>query len=106
MPGYGGCNARGCRAPRFWLTWGTPVAASSTRCRRLGASARARLTRPSPTTRFATWIVRSGALAGRRPGRGRARCPGPEPARPEGRQALALQAAEAADPRAACDDHG
>src|SRR4051812_5336435 len=46
------------------------------------------------------------ALAGRRPGRLRARRSRPEPARQEGRQALASQAAEAADPRASCDDHG
>src|SRR3954447_26482253 len=45
------------------------------------------------------------ALAGRRPGWGRARRLGPEPARQEGRQAPASQAAEAADPRASCDDH-
>src|SRR3954447_2609252 len=46
------------------------------------------------------------ALAGRRPGWLRARRLGPEPARQEGRQTPASQAAEAADPRASCDDHG
>src|SRR3982751_1227811 len=46
------------------------------------------------------------ALAGRRPGWGCARRSGPEPARQEGRQTPAPQAAEAADPRASCDDHG
>src|SRR5215210_6932720 len=46
------------------------------------------------------------ALAGRRPGWGRGRRSRPEPTRQEGRQALAPQAAEAADPRAACDDYG
>src|SRR4051812_6786403 len=43
------------------LDWGTPLYASSTRCRRPAASAQARLTRPSPTTRFAPWSARSGA---------------------------------------------
>src|SRR4051812_28180653 len=46
------------------------------------------------------------ALAGGRPGWGRTRRSRPEPARQEGRQALASQASEAADPRASCDDHG
>src|SRR5215212_5936572 len=46
------------------------------------------------------------ALAGGRPGWGRARRSGPEPARQAGRQAPAPQAAEAADPRASCDDYG
>src|SRR4051794_21283217 len=41
-----------------------------------------------------------------RPGWGCARRSGPEPARQEGRQTSASQAAEAADPRASCDDHG
>src|SRR3954451_10236977 len=46
------------------------------------------------------------ALAGGRPGWGRARRSGPEPARQAGRQAPAAQAAEAPSPRAACDDYG
>src|SRR3954454_11159249 len=46
------------------------------------------------------------AVAGRRPGWGCARRSGPESARQEGRKASASQAAEAADPRASCDDHG
>src|SRR3954447_9865088 len=46
------------------------------------------------------------ALAGRRPGWLRARRLGPEPARQEGRQAPAPQAAEKAGPGPACDDHG
>src|SRR3712207_2304293 len=46
------------------------------------------------------------ALAGRRPGWGRARRPGPEAAGQAGRQAPAPEAAEAADPRATGDDHG
>src|SRR3954470_9725931 len=46
------------------------------------------------------------ALAGGRPGCGRARRLGPEPAGQAGRQAPAAQAAEAADPRASCPDHG
>src|SRR3954467_2447061 len=46
------------------------------------------------------------ALAGGRPGWGRARRLSPEPAGQEGRQALASQAAEAADPRASWYDHG
>src|SRR4051795_10123497 len=46
------------------------------------------------------------ALAGCRPGWGRARRSRPEAAGQAGRQASASQAAEAADPRASCDDHG
>src|SRR3954465_1121121 len=46
------------------------------------------------------------ALAGRRPGWGCARRSGPEPARQEGRQASASQAAEAADAASACHDYG
>src|SRR3954465_10552570 len=46
------------------------------------------------------------ALAGRRPGWLRARRSRPEPARQEGRQAPAPQAAEAAVPGPSCDDHG
>src|SRR3954452_2354032 len=46
------------------------------------------------------------ALAGGRPGWGCARRSRPEAAGQEGGQASASQAAEAADPRASCDDHG
>ena len=46
------------------------------------------------------------ALAGGRPGWGRARRSGPEPAGQAGRQALASQAAEAADAAPACHGHG
>src|SRR3954451_16141900 len=45
------------------------------------------------------------ALAGGRPGWGRARRSGPEPAGQAGRQALASQAAEAADAAPACHGH-
>src|SRR3954467_4799198 len=46
------------------------------------------------------------ALAGRRPGWGRARRSGPEPAGQAGRQAPAPQAAEKAVPGPSCHDHG
>src|SRR5215212_1870871 len=46
------------------------------------------------------------ALAGGRSGWGCARRLGPEPARQEGRQALAPEAAEKAGPAPSCDDHG
>src|SRR3954467_11761541 len=46
------------------------------------------------------------ALAGGRPGWDRARRSRPGPARKEGRQAPAAQAAEAADPRASGHGHG
>src|SRR3954451_20706349 len=46
------------------------------------------------------------ALAGRRPGWGRARRLGPEPAGQTGRQAPAPQAAEKADAASACHGHG
>src|SRR4051794_18541610 len=72
MPGCGGCSARCCRVPRSCWTGGTPLSALSTRCRQPAALAQARLTRPAPTTRFATWNVRSGACgtgAGRDAGR-------------------------------------
>src|SRR3954452_24694762 len=46
------------------------------------------------------------AVAGRRPGWGRARRPRPEPAGQAGRQAPAPQAAEKAVPGPSCDDHG
>src|SRR5215216_4102871 len=46
------------------------------------------------------------ALAGRRPGWGRARRLGPEPAGQTGRQAPAPQAAEKAGPSPSCPDHG
>src|SRR3954468_13764548 len=46
------------------------------------------------------------ALAGCRPGWGRARRLGPEPGRQAGRQSSASKAAEAADAASACPDHG
>jgi len=52
------------------LDWGgTPLSASSTRCRRRGVSAQARPTPTSPTRRFAPWTVRSG-VSGTGAGRG------------------------------------